>query len=615
MSRIRFAVISLFLLPLTLDAQLTPPAALQAGDSIIVTASGVAEPVLDTPAATTVVTRADMELRKLRDVADVLREVPGLVLSRSGSAGKSTTLFTRGANSTQTLVLWNGVKLNNPYFSGYDWGRFSTAGVERVEVVRGPFSALYGSDAMGGVVNVLSTPARSGLSADVQGGEKGLLNATLDGSWTRGAFTFDGALVHRRDDGFARNDDLSQDAGNVGLHFGKGAVHASLLARYDRYKLGVPFNLNADASSIVPSLQRRQNGNEWQVDAPLVFTVGRFQMNASVSDSHHLDDFVDPEDPFGSTFSSTRSNTYRGEWRAQTQTAAGLLIGGVEYEKAKVRDASSFGPSVDGHSRRATSIFVEDRYSRMLSQATRLELSLGARNDDFSSFGSELSPRVGAAIITGGNKWRAGYGHAFRAPSIGELYFPFAGNPDLEAEKSRSAEVGYDHYFRRSSVSVTLFHNRFQNLIVFDNALFTFQNTGQATTRGVELGLEGALTDHFRGGLSYTLLDTNQPDTGKSLLRRPRNSGSVSLFYNLQDFSTGLVVLRGGDRADVLPVAPFSRALNRAYTTVDLNFQYQVGALTPYVKLENLTDERYEEVLGYRSPGRRALVGLRFAVR
>ncbi|HVT03311.1 MAG TPA: TonB-dependent receptor [Thermoanaerobaculia bacterium] len=611
----RLIVFLLFLFPLTLRAQELLPPAIEAKDEIVVTASAVPEPIGSSPAATTVVTKADMERREARDIADVLREVPGLELSRSGSAGKSTTLFTRGANSTQTLVLWNGVKLNNPYFSGYDWGRFSTAGVDRVEIVRGPFSALYGSDAMGGVVNILTTPAQSGFSANVQGGGNGLFHSALEGSWKRGPLSVDGAYVHRKDDGFSRNDDLSQDSGNVGLHFAQGNVQAGLLARYDRYDLGIPFNLNGTASALVPSLRRRQNGDEWQIDAPFVVTVGRFQMNASLSDNRHLDDFVDPEDPFGSTFSSTRSNTYRGAWRAQTQTAAGLLIGGVEYETAKVKDASNFGPSVDGHSRRATSIFFEDRYSRQLSSSARLELSVGARNDDFSSFGSELSPRFGAALVAGTNKWRAGYGHAFRAPSIGELYFPFAGNPDLDPEKSRSFEIGYDHYFRSSSASVTLFHNKFDNLIVFDNARFSFQNTGRATTQGLELGLDGAITDHFRGALSYTWLDTNQPDTGKSLLRRPRNSGSLSFFYDLGGLATGLVVLRSGDRADVLPIAPFSRALNRAYTTVDWNLQYRAGGVTPYLKLENLTDARYEEVLGYRSPGRRALIGLRFALR
>ncbi|HYU26684.1 MAG TPA: TonB-dependent receptor plug domain-containing protein, partial [Thermoanaerobaculia bacterium] len=125
-------------------------------DRIVVTASDVPETIESTPAAVTVVTRKDIDERAARDVADVLREVPGLTISRTGSPGKATSLFTRGANSTHTLVLWNGIEINNPYFSGYDWGRFSTAGVEQVEVVRGPFSALYGSDAVAGVVNVLT---------------------------------------------------------------------------------------------------------------------------------------------------------------------------------------------------------------------------------------------------------------------------------------------------------------------------------------------------------------------------------------------------------------------------------------------------------------------------
>ena len=116
-------------------------------EEIIVTASQLPETVESTPAAVTVVTREDIDRHAARDLADVLREVPGLAISRSGSLGKATSLFTRGAASTQTLVMWNGIPINNPYFAGYDWGRFSTAGVEQVEVVRGPFSALYGSEA------------------------------------------------------------------------------------------------------------------------------------------------------------------------------------------------------------------------------------------------------------------------------------------------------------------------------------------------------------------------------------------------------------------------------------------------------------------------------------
>ncbi|MGZ7039546.1 MAG: TonB-dependent receptor, partial [Thermoanaerobaculia bacterium] len=126
-----------------------------ASAQIVVTASSVPESVESTPASVTIVTKADIEKREARDVTDVLREVPGVNVSRTGSPGKTTSLFMRGGSSKQALVLWNGVEMNNAYLSAYNFGQLSTAGVEKVEIIRGPYSALYGSDAVSGVVNVL----------------------------------------------------------------------------------------------------------------------------------------------------------------------------------------------------------------------------------------------------------------------------------------------------------------------------------------------------------------------------------------------------------------------------------------------------------------------------
>jgi outer membrane cobalamin receptor len=143
---------------------------------IVVTASALPEEIDQTPVAATIITRDDMERREVRDVADILREVPGITVSRTGSPGKNTTLFIRGGSSKQALVLWNGVEMNNAYFSGYDFGQLSSAGVERVEVVRGPFSALYGSEAVSGVINVLTKASTSGASVDLAGTRMARLN-------------------------------------------------------------------------------------------------------------------------------------------------------------------------------------------------------------------------------------------------------------------------------------------------------------------------------------------------------------------------------------------------------------------------------------------------------
>jgi vitamin B12 transporter len=586
-------------------------------DRIVVTASDVPETIESTPAAVTVVTRKDIDERAARDVADVLREVPGLSVSRTGSPGKATSLFTRGAASTQTLVLWNGIEINNPYFSGYDWGRFSTAGVEQVEIVRGPFSALYGSDAVAGVVNVLTVPATTGMRAEVQSGGHGLRNGVFDGSWVSGANHVSAALEHRTDDGFAANDDFRQNSGNVLWRWAPAkAFSLGIAARATSYDLGIPFNLNAAGSALVPSLQRRQNGTERQIAVPLQQTLGAFSYDVTLSEARNDDRFDDPGDPFGVVSARTTSRTRRARLTTRTTTTSfGTLVAGGEIERAKVDDVSNFGVNLAGMTRRDHSLFAEDRLSHDFG-GVRLELSAGVRYDRFDTFGSQTSPRVAAALVRGATKWRAAYGEGFRAPSVGELYYPFSGNRDLKAERSRSIEAGYDAPLGRTGLfSLTAFWSRYRNLINFDNASFAFANIGRARSDGLELGVDEQVTTSFYTHLSYTFLHRDEDEaTGERLPRRPKHSGALTLGWREGGLDANVSVVRSGARTDILPVFPFSHVTNGAYTTVDANVQLRTGRVTPFVKVENLRNERYEEVLGYPSPGRRASVGVRFGM-
>ena len=583
-------------------------------EEIIVTASQLPETVESTPAAVTVVTREDIDRHAARDLADVLREVPGLAISRSGSLGKATSLFTRGAASTQTLVMWNGIPINNPYFAGYDWGRFSTAGVEQVEVVRGPFSALYGSEAMAGVVNVLTTPRGSGLRGEVQGGSHGLRNALLSGAYVGSTTQVSAAFEHRQDDGFDPNDDFRETSGNL---FGKWSPSPTfslgLAARYTSYDLGIPFDVNATGDALVPSLQRRQDGNELQVAVPLQKTVGPFTFDLTLSDSRRRDDFRDPQDPFGFVNARTDSTQRRVRLSGQAQTAAGTIIAGGEMQRATVDDMSNFGVNLDNSRRDARSLFIEDRWRSATGPASRIELSAGVRYDRFDTFGSQTSPRVGAAWISGPNKWRIAYGEGFRAPSVGELYFPFSGNPNLRAEHTRSAEAGYDAVIGNGLFSMTLFSSRFRDLIVFDNRSYAFGNIGRARSDGIELGIEDHLTPALYAALSYTNLHRDEDEsTGERLPRRPKHSGSVFVGWRSGSLDANVALIHSGARFDLIPIAPYSRAVNSAYTTIDTNLQIHLGRLTPFAKVENLRNERYQEVLGFVSPGRRTIVGLRF---
>lgn len=581
-------------------------------EEIVVTASALPESSDETPAAITVVTREDIERRAARDVADVLRESAGITVSRIGSGGHATSLFTRGSNSTHTLVLWNGIEVNNPYFGGYDWGQFSTAGVEQIEIVRGPFSALYGSDAVAGVVNILSAPARSGLRVAAETGGNGLTNGSVAASYVDGPRLFTVTLESRDDGGFARNDDFAQDTATAAVRWGvANGLTVGVTGRYNVYDVGIPTNLNAALDALVPTLRRRQEGSEYQVALPVGFTRGRMSYDLTLAQTRREDELSDPDDPFGLLWQTTRSTAQRARLTAHARTTIGTFVGGAEYEDASVDDVTSYGANFVEEQRNERSLFVEHRMSKPLGRRAILETSAGVRHDQYETFGSETSPRVALAVLLGNFKLRAGHGEAFRAPSIGELYSPFGGNVQLRAERSRSSEVGIDWRTTSGKLSATVFRARYTDLIT--NAGFTFANVGRASANGIEFSGEHRL-GAVDAGLTYTYTDATADGTGAELLRRPRHSGSAFVGARIGAFDANVVLLHSGVRDDILPVMPFARFTTGAHTTADINVQYRTGRLTPYLKIENAADARYEEVAGYRSPGRRAIAGLRFAM-
>ena len=595
----------------TTSTQNQPAATLSS--EIVVTASAVPEHVETTPAAATVITRDDIERREARDVADVLREVPGVVISRTGSQGKAASMFIRGGSSKQALVLWNGVEINNAYFSGYNLGQLSSAGVEKVEVVRGPFSALYGADAVSGVVNVITDSMRSGANIDAEAGEQGLLNGAISGAFAADRWNVHAALEHRQDDGFAPNDDFDSTSLLGGATY-RPFTGASIgvMARISSYDLGIPRNANGAGTAFVPTRRRREDGAERQFIVPVRYERGAMAYELRLSEHHRDDHFEDPDAPFGAESSDTDARTRTALASARATTRFGTITFGGEVEKSKATHTDTFGLDVDSRDRDSNSFFIEDRLSIAAGTNASFEVAAGLRHDNYDAFGSELSPRVAVAYVRNGSKIRGAYGEAFRAPAIGELYVPFFGNPDLGAERSRSVEVGYERRIANASMfAITAFQGDYDNLIAF--AKGRFENIAAASTYGAELN-GAARFNRLSLSASYTYLHTEDESDNEPLLRRPKNSASLAIGYDFARIDTELVVLHSGARADVTDLAPYGRVQNDAYTTADVTVRYHLGAITPYVKLENLTDEQYEEVFGYRSAGRRAIVGVRYAL-
>ncbi|HSP13897.1 MAG TPA: TonB-dependent receptor [Thermoanaerobaculia bacterium] len=593
-----------------------PCAAAQAvSEHIIVTASAVPESLESTPASVTVITRRDIDRQEARDVADLLRQVPGAAIARNGSPGKSSTLFLRGGSSKQALVLWNGVPMNDAYLSGYNFGQLSTAGVDRIEVIRGPYSALYGSDAVSGVVNVLTTPQRSSLGLELEAGGNGVRSGSLSGGAVGNAWSAYGSLERRDDDGFAPNDDFTSDTLTGGAQAAAGShVTVGLMGRHNRFNVGLPRNVNADATAFVPSLHRRERGTESEVSVPIRFETTWLRYDLRLSDTERTDHFGDPDGPFGPEFGNTDSSLRTARLSAQSrQTAFGVLTFGSEWERSNVDHTDSYGLDVRHRSRNSNALFVEDRFWRDIGSGS-VQASAGARYDRFDSFGSQVSPRLAVAWAAGSSKVRAAYGAGFRAPAIGELFAPFFGNPDLHAERSVNSELGFDRYIGSSMLSVTLFRSNYDDLISYDVAANRFGNIARAQAKGVELGGSDRI-GKFSFGVSYTWLKAIDADTGQQLPRRPRNSGSVVLGYELGAVTAQLIVEHAGRRPDVTEIVPFGAVTNAPYTTEDVVLHYNAGSFSPFLKIENATDRRYDEVFGYPAARRRAIAGLRYAIR
>jgi len=576
---------------------------------VTVTATGEASSTTGAPAAVTVVAREEIEDSQQDTVSGLLRRVPGLTVVQSGDNGGVTSVFTRGTNSNQTLVLFDGVRLNSPYFGGYDWSILPTAGLERIEVVRGPFSALWGGDAVGGVVNLMPQMGRSSLSGRLfaEGGEAGWKRGQAQVSWASDTVDVLASGFYREGSGALPNSDYSLGQGLVdaGYTWAPGS-RVGLLVQSLSSHVEIPFT----GATVTP--HRYQSADQTVAAIPLRWRItGSWGLEATLSHVERDFSFRDPDDPFGFTSSDTSADTGQIRLAASHRMGRHALRFGGEWRGDTVDDRSSFGTNLDGRDVDTTSFFVQDLWQ--VARAVRLQL--GARWDDADQWGSQLSPRVGIGwTVARGWELRASWGKAFRQPSVGELYFPFSGNPNLDAETGSSAEVGaaYTGAGGGYHVEVNLFSTNLDHLIQFDYASYTFQNVGSADITGAELAggvLLGGNT-WLKGQLTW--LDT-QGDDGQELLRRPSLSGSLTLSgrLGLDRLRGDLTVLYIGERGDIDP-ATFGRITAGGFVTADLALAYRlVPQLELTFRVQNLTDRSYEMVAGYPSPGRRLMGGLR----
>jgi vitamin B12 transporter len=615
-SRLVFLLLLFVSHPLAAQTPTPTPAAPRAtlDADVVVSAEAVPRPAETLAVAATVIGEEEIERSRTTTLLELLRTVPGLDVVQSGGPGKVASLFMRGTTSTQTLVLVDGVRLNNPYFGAVDLAGVSTANVERVEIVRGPFSALYGSEAVGGVIQILTkrgSAAESGLDARgwFAAGSKSARDGMAQVAVSQGAIDMTAGFRRTLTDGDLPNDFFAGTtwSASLGLRATDG-VRAGIVFRREDSKTGVPF------SGSTPTPYQTNTDEATTVSLPLRFELS--SRTAIEAVARWQTDHFTSSDPLASffTFSDTDSSRAGGRLALSTSLPWQSLSAGVDTERTKVTADSSFGVALDGSTTHTWSLFAEDRIS---FPGDAVVATLGVRRDDHSAFGSAVSPRGTISWrVLEPLKLRASVGRAFRAPTTGELYYPFSGNPDLQPEKSNGYEGGAEWtIFPALVAEATYFRNDIRNLIVYDGQTGMNQSVGRARTEGLETVLRTTLRAAWFARASYTYLKATDLDANQPLVRRPAHRASVTVGRTYERGAswdiTGIFVGRRADR-DFLD---FSKAVESpSYFRLDASLTLPpFFHLAPFARVTNVLDRRYQEVNGYDAPRRRFLAGLEAA--
>jgi vitamin B12 transporter len=574
---------------------------------VVVTATRTQRTLAQTTSAVTVVTRRQIEEKKPFDLVEAIRLAPGVSISQSGTQGKTTSIFLRGSNSNQTLVLLDGVRANSPADGRFDFGTVPVENIERIEIVRGPQSALYGSDAIGGVINIVTRRGtgefQSGgrLELGSQGTNKQVISARGNG------LSF--SATRLRTNGFFDNDDYR----NLGasLRFDKDLSANSGLTftlRGNNGEVGTPglrdfaFDPNARTfpRELAGSVQFHNRSGNRQDRVILGGYDRRFR----------FEDAFNPGDSFSSFVDSVNQNRVltldaQTSWEGGAHT---FTIGGeLRREEASVDSVASYGNTFFSRRTTTRALFVQDEYRR-----GALALVPGLRLESNSQYGSNLSGRLAASYdLSERSKIRASAGTGFKAPSFNDLYFPNYGNPDLDPEKSVGFDLGIEYSLpREGRLEVTAFRNQLRNLItgVFVPPFsFQAQNVNRATTQGVEIEFRQPLSDNLSLALNQTFLRTTS--SGGPLLRRPRFNTTADLIYRRDKLRFDLGMVAQGERFDISP--SFAVRKYKGYNRFDFTVGYTVRAGTEvYVRAQNILNKRYEEVAGFPSPRFNFVIGV-----
>lgn len=631
------AASTLALLPAALQAETTAPqgAKIPGSDAIVVTANRTARLIAEVGASVTVIGEEEIITRQASDVVDILRTVPGVTFNRNGGIGTATGVSIRGAQSAQTVVLVDGIKINDPSSigGGFDFGPLLTGNISRIEVVRGSQSVLYGSQAIGGVVNLLTREPTEQLgvfaradygsreTAEIVGnvsGKLGPVSASIGGTYftTDGFSTFNEDRGGVEDDGFesfgVNGKVLVQVTDNVALDF--RAFYADGETEIDGFLPDFSFGDTSEVSF------REDFVGYAGINVALLDGAFRNRAGFGYTDIDRRN--FNNDTNFETFIGSGKNRRFEYQGVIDVDDAVEIVFG-AEREESEYTSVS-FGAVTDPQDAWINSVFAEIT----VGPFEGLSLTGGLRYDDTDTFGSATifaasgayTPNGGATVL------RASYGEGFKAPSLFQRFSDF-GNPGLTAEESESWDAGITHSFLdgAAQVGVTYFERDGTNEIGFAGCdasipvcndpstprpFGTYVNVDSVSADGWEFSVALRPVDGFDLALNYTTISAFDDTTGNRLARRAKDTASLVADYQTDSgFGFGVTVSMVGDSFD----DSFNTVPIDGYFVGEVRASYAVtDALEIFGRIENVTNEDYETVANFGTPGRAVFGGVRY---
>ena len=621
MTNFKTALAAFALLPTPVLAD--PPLAVSRIESadIVVTATGSSQKRAETGQAVTIIELAEIESRQSASVADILSTTPGITATRAGGPGQTTAVRIRGAEDSQTLVLIDGVRVNDPSSpaGAFDFGNLLTGNIDRIEVLRGPNSVPWGSQAIGGVVNIVTAPVEgANLRAEFgyrnsrqivgqAGGKFGVVTASIGG----GYFDDDGISAYENG---SERDGYRQYAGNarVGVAF-SDSISLDLRGYYADSKVqfdGFPAPSFSFADTAEFAKTQQVFG---YAGLNVALFDGALQNRLAFTLSNTSRDSFDPA--FGTAPSFiARGRVERFEYQGDATLNDSLrAVFGIEREASRFRDEFS------RYSTGITSGYIQ----AIFKPFDALTLTGGVRVDDHRTYGTQTTFSGNAALrVGGGTILRASYGEGFKSPTLFQLFSDY-GNDTLKPETAQSYDIGIEQSLIADMLKIgaTAFRRDTTNQIDFFGCFGStnprcasrpfgfYDNIARTRAKGVEAFVEIRPSSNLTFAANYSLIEATNRLTGKALLRRPTNSINASIDWTARDWlKLGASVQTVSDSVDgfggTIRLDGYTIAAIRAAVPVNDHLEL-------YGRVENLFDVKYEAVSGYGTLGRNAHVGVR----